>query len=278
MGETPGWQTDPTGRHQERYFDSAGAPTGLVRNDGLESTDEDQGASGIAPFGQASPEAETKPIAQSWTALSTVRPDTDPTLISAHTAPVTAGGTLQLRGPSEAVTLPSPPQIVTIRRRRNWWLISAACVLAVLMIVASVIAVQQHNVANKWMNDYNAEVHDYHAEVHDYQTEVHKNTALYATLVSTQNQLSAVSNQKEKALDQNAVLTTAAQEAETVTSELNGCVNDMNTVANDLVDVAEGTYFPSFSTDGTVAQQSCAKAQTDNQTLSGFLQQALSAG
>ena len=78
-----------------------------------------------------------------------------------------------------------------VRPRRKWWLIASACVLAVLLIVASAIAVQQHNVANKWMNDDNAEVKDYHGEVH-------KNAALYATIVSTQSQLSAVSNQKER--------------------------------------------------------------------------------
>jgi len=41
MGEFPGWQPDPSGRHQERYFDHAGAPTRLVRNHGFESTDEE---------------------------------------------------------------------------------------------------------------------------------------------------------------------------------------------------------------------------------------------
>ncbi|MGO9855282.1 MAG: hypothetical protein ACLPYY_09595 [Acidimicrobiales bacterium] len=78
--------------------------------------------------------------------------------------------------------------------------------LAVLLVVASVIAVQQHNVANRWMNDYNAAVKEYHAEVHknavdvkDYHAEAHKNAALYATLLSTQSQLSAAANQKQKA-------------------------------------------------------------------------------
>jgi len=41
MGEYPGWQPDPSGRHQERYFDHAGAPTRLVRNHAFESTDEE---------------------------------------------------------------------------------------------------------------------------------------------------------------------------------------------------------------------------------------------
>jgi hypothetical protein len=60
-------------------------------------------------------------------------------------------------------------------------------VLAVLLIVASAVAVEQHNAADKWMKDYNTEVRDYHAEVH-------KDAALFATIVSMQSQLSAVAN------------------------------------------------------------------------------------
>jgi hypothetical protein len=39
MPDYPGWYQDPTGRHPERYFDSNGLPTQLVRNGGHEFTD-----------------------------------------------------------------------------------------------------------------------------------------------------------------------------------------------------------------------------------------------
>src|ERR1700722_19989532 len=32
-----GWRAGPHGMHQERYFNTSGEPTGLVRNDGFES-------------------------------------------------------------------------------------------------------------------------------------------------------------------------------------------------------------------------------------------------
>ncbi len=94
--------------------------------------------------------------------------------------------------PAVAAYPPGPPPIVTVRRRHSKWLLAVAFVLAALLITASVIAVQQHNVASKWMNDYNAEAKNYHAEAKNYHAEVHKNAALYATLLSTQSQLSAV--------------------------------------------------------------------------------------
>jgi hypothetical protein len=56
MSEIKGWSTDPSGRHQERYF-SDGQPTGLVRDVGHESYDSGQslpapsGPIGFAPPG-----------------------------------------------------------------------------------------------------------------------------------------------------------------------------------------------------------------------------------
>ena len=41
MADYPGWYQDPTGRHPERYFDSNGIPTQLVRSNGLEFMDAD---------------------------------------------------------------------------------------------------------------------------------------------------------------------------------------------------------------------------------------------
>jgi hypothetical protein len=38
MADYPGWYQDPTGRHPERYFDSNGIPTQLVRRNGASSS------------------------------------------------------------------------------------------------------------------------------------------------------------------------------------------------------------------------------------------------
>lgn len=188
----PGWQTDPTGRHQERYFDSAGVPTGLVRDDGYESTDEDWTASDIQTTENSSLMRNgTQPAAPYLAEQPTGQmqgesvANTHSLLVSLHKTLGPSEHYSQPVAPAVAVYPPNPPTIVTVRRRHNWWLIASTCVLAVLLIVASVIAVQQHNVANKWMNDD-------HAEVKDYNAEVHRNQALYATLASKESQLSAV--------------------------------------------------------------------------------------
>ena len=185
----PGWQTDPTGRHQERYFNSEGVPTKSVRNDGLESIDEGPSAMGTsAPVPtddivtNAVPPSVVSPVAAN-------QPPETASLVASYRAPMVEAPDTQVNAADEALPATSDSH----SRATSAQLVahSFACVLAVLLIVASVIAVQQHNVANKWMDDYNAEVKDYHGEVH-------KNAALYATLVSTQSQLSAVSNQKER--------------------------------------------------------------------------------
>jgi hypothetical protein len=190
----PGWQTDPTGRHQERYFDSAGVPTGLVRNDGFQFID-DRAASGIQTTGNSSPMRKDGKPAPRFAEQPTGQVDgdtvahTDSLLASLHKSLGPSDHYSQPVAPAPAVIQSGPPAIVRVRPRRNRWLIATACVLAVLLIVASVIAVQQHNVANKWMNGY-------HAEVKDYNAEVHRNQALYATLVSKESLLSSVANQK----------------------------------------------------------------------------------
>jgi hypothetical protein len=109
---------------------------------------------------------------------------------------------------------------VVVLRERNWWLILSACVLAVLFVMASVLAVEQHNAANKWMRDYHVQVSDYHAEVH-------KNVGLYASLVFAHHQLSA-------------------------------CVSDANRVLFDIDAYLRNGFLPTSSrSDATTAGQAC---------------------
>jgi hypothetical protein len=113
----PGWRTDPTGRHQERWFDSAGVPTVLVRNDGYESTDEGRAASGVATAGKPTPEGETGPTMKSWAEPSTVNADTYTRLrlVSRYTASATSEDTLH---PPESIEAVPPPGSPPVTRRK----------------------------------------------------------------------------------------------------------------------------------------------------------------
>jgi len=103
----PGWRTDPTGRHQERWFDSAGVPTVLVRNDGYESTDEGPAASGSATAGKPTPEDKSGPSMKSWAEPSTMNSDTYTRLVSRYRASATSEDTLHHRNQSRQCLLPA---------------------------------------------------------------------------------------------------------------------------------------------------------------------------
>jgi hypothetical protein len=112
-------------------------------------------------------------------------------------------------------------------RERNWWLIVAACVLAALLVVSSVIGVEQRRMASKWM-------HDYHTEISDYHAEVHKNVALYASLFLAQQRLSS-------------------------------CVNDTNRVLFDIAAYFHEGFIPNTSeSDATSASQTCQTTPQGN--------------
>ena len=66
------------------------------------------------------------------------------------------------------------------------------CLLVVLLIAASFFAIQQHSEANKWMAQYHAEVADDHVTAH-------KSVSLFVSLLASQHQVMAVTNQKDKA-------------------------------------------------------------------------------
>jgi len=76
--------------------------------------------------------------------------------------------------------------------RRPWWLIVTTCLLLVFLVAASFFAIQQHEEANTWMTKY-------HAEVTNYRSEAHKNAGLFVLLLASQQHVTAVTNQKNKA-------------------------------------------------------------------------------
>lgn len=197
MESDEGWQPDPTGRHQERYFRPGGIPTDQVRDHGIESVDVDRAESAVVhqveprviaqritpPFSPSSPSEVTHPQARSDPAQRV--------LVSRYAAPADVVPTPE---PRAEHTEPVGGQQVASDwvDRRHWWLIATICLLVVLLAAASFFAIQQHNEANARMTQYDAEVADYHSEVH-------KNTDLFLSLVANQRRVTAVTNQKNMA-------------------------------------------------------------------------------
>jgi hypothetical protein len=182
MEDTAGWRPDPTGRHEERYFRTPGIPTNRVRNGGIASTDEGPSDRGSAsdPISVPVSHATSAPTPSSGIAHNGANL-TGTTLVSAYREPTVETTRPQTSAVNEE-TIVSRPAVVVVPER-NWWLITATCVLVVLLAAASLFAVQQHNVANKWM-------HKYKAEATSYQAELHRSVGLYSSLVVTQKRLS----------------------------------------------------------------------------------------
>ena len=78
-----------------------------------------------------------------------------------------------------------------MRTTRIRWLVGVVCLLVILLAGSVVTAIEQHQDAKHWQSRYSS-------EVTRYQIEVRKNVDLYADLVATLQQLSAVTNQKSK--------------------------------------------------------------------------------
>ena len=187
------WQTDPTRRHQERYFNDNGIPTDRVRDDGIEFTDEDRVES--ATTDQSRSRVITRrispPSSTSEVTIPYERPEgTQRVLVTRYAAPEVDPAQDTSTGQTPAVaSLHGPVDSV---ERRPWWLIVTMCLLVVLLVAASLFAIQQHNDADKWRNEY-------HAEVANNRSEVHKTTGLFVSLLASQQRLSAMTKQKNAA-------------------------------------------------------------------------------
>jgi len=187
MDDGSGWKPDPTGRHQERFFTANGIPTNRVRNDGVEATDEDRVASASS---QELRRIVARPIPPP-SSTGVTKPWNETRLISRHVSPADPDpmhDALTGQVPAVAVQQARPVAV----RQRPWWLIAATGVLILLAITAGLFALQQHNQANKWIREY-------HVEVSEDQTATRKDIALFASLLTSQQNLSAVTNQKDAA-------------------------------------------------------------------------------
>jgi hypothetical protein len=202
MDDHSGWYPDPTGRHQERYFNAAGIPTNLIRNDGHESRDEDRVAS-AASSGETRVVAQRIPNPSSTQAgaespAPLARSDGSQRVpVARYTAPEPASNFTDPTGQVAAVdptgqvaAVSLQHAAVTDQHRRFPWLIAAACLFGALLIGAILFAVQQHAQADKWKNDYQA-------KVAQYQSQTHKATGLFVSLLSAQHDLSRVTFQKD---------------------------------------------------------------------------------
>jgi hypothetical protein len=208
---------------------------------------------------------------------------------SAYSAPVSAGPTF-----TDTTFLGNAKK--SRRRLRVSPLIVG--ILAAVFFLATLgtgfVALKQNTVAGQWRRHDQNEVAANHvlsthnlllstrnhvvstdlASAHSAIKSLDSQTArLNGRVKSLQTQLSVVANAKEKALDQNAVLIQLTNEAGTVSTELNTCVNDMDSllteIDNDLSDLSYND--PYLQSNAETAGQVCATAQQDNQQLQSTL-------
>jgi hypothetical protein len=197
MDDQSGWYPDPTGRHQERYFNAAGIPTNLIRNDGRESADEDRVASTATGSTDSRVIAQRIPApasAPTPTAADRADPaphanDTLPVPLARYSAPQPDASPDDPTGQVAAVPAEHPAP-ASGSRRSVPWLVATVCLLGVLVIGATLVAFQQHQQADKWSNDY-------HAQVSKNRTETHKSAGLFVSLLSAQHNLALVTFQKD---------------------------------------------------------------------------------
>lgn len=204
--------------------------------------------------------------------------------------------------------LESPPMtpkpasyiLLSARRRRYEKIIGSVGALALVGVGLSgwVVANQQSSVASAW----------HHRDV----AEVATNRSLSATLATARSsittlngrvvtlngqmttlngrvvtlngqittldgQLSTVATQKEKALDQNAVLSQLLSAAGAVSSDLATCVTDTDTFETELFnDINDGTVLvdPSLMSNATTVGDECNQAATANTQMQTAISQA----
>ena len=238
MNHYPGWYQDPTGRHQERYFNSDGIPTQFVRNQGAESWDDGPVGTVDAPVGSQKP-------------------------LASYRAPAGAEAYWAPQAPPTSAVAPLP---VVVLRKRNWWLIGASCcAIAIVLTAAAVTVSQQHNDADRWKSDYQAETARYRAEEN-------KNIAIFAALVVSQEKLAAATTHDNSAATDNPSLATARREAGSIAEELSLCANDTATVISEIQDSLRAEFIdPSLEANATNSGAVCRQALSESSALQGAL-------
>ena len=149
----------------------------------------------------------------------------------------------------------------------------AAGILLITTVVFGAIALQQSSSAKQWRKDDHAalaELATAHASIRSLNVKV---STLNGHVNTLNTQLSAEANAKEKALDQNTVLTQLVNEEGTISTELNTCVTDLQTLITTVgTDLGDGNYTdPSVSEESDTASSDCEQAQSDNQALQSAL-------
>lgn len=149
----------------------------------------------------------------------------------------------------------------------------AAGVLLVTTVVFGVIALQQSSSAKQWRKADEtalAELAVAHASIKSLDSEV---STLNGHVSTLNTQLSAEASAKEKALDQNTILSQIVNEEGSVSTELNTCVTDLQTFISTVgTDLGDGNYNdPYLSSDESTASSDCNQAQSDNQAMQSAL-------
>ena len=151
------------------------------------------------------------------------------------------------------------------------WIVAG--VFFITTVVFGIIALQQSSSASKWRQDDQKAVAQLalaHSSIKTLNSEV---STLNGHVSTLNTQLAAEANAKEKALDQDTVLSQLVSAEGTVSTELNTCVTDLQSFISTVgTDLGDGNYNdPALSSESGTASSDCDQAQSANQTLQSAL-------
>ncbi|HVX69563.1 MAG TPA: hypothetical protein VHA79_07735 [Mycobacteriales bacterium] len=167
---------------------------------------------------------------------------------------------------------PSMPRIPAMR----WPAGKVLPVLAALLVVVLVaVAVDQNSTAKKWRKnerieatraqDLTSRLTRANASISSMSTQV---VSLQGHVAHLKKALQSAANQKEKALDQNVVLTQITGAAGVISDELSSCVDRMQSLITEIEDdLSLRTYDPYLGSNAAAAGSACSSAQRANSAL-----------
>jgi len=146
-------------------------------------------------------------------------------------------------------------------------------VFLTVTVVCGFVAVHENSVAAAWQTDYQkavARLATAHTEIASLNTQV---AAVTGQIGSLGTQLAAQSTAKEKALDQNSVLSQLISQEGAVSAQLNTCATDLQTLIDTVsADLSSANYTdPAVARASHAASSDCGKAESADQALQSGL-------
>lgn len=150
---------------------------------------------------------------------------------------------------------------------------TVAGILFVTSIVFALLALHENSVADGWHRDYVTASTELAAARSSIRTLNKQVSSLNGQVGSLNTQLAAQASAKEKALDQDTVVSQLLNQEGSVSTELNTCVNDLETLIGTIGNDLSNDYYtdPSVLSEVDTASSDCNQAQSANDSLQSSL-------